>query len=185
MVPEHEHLVCRNVPPGDAIGDQRRGLALEDIRLDKLGPIHEHASAPEFHLVAAHRDHPVGVRYSDSNHAARPWYSWMSPPSRSRRRTSCVLTGEAVSVKAVTYSPDEVVVRKADAACDELATELARVARSAVTTADAARAQGLDPLTLRTLALDSGAGASLLQVAPLPNRHSYSLEGPRWPDDDY
>ena len=29
----------------------------------------------------------VGVRYSDSNHAARPWYSWMSPPSRSRRRT--------------------------------------------------------------------------------------------------
>ena len=36
---------------------------------------------------------PVGVRYSDSNHAARPWYSWMSPPSRSRRRTSRGLTG--------------------------------------------------------------------------------------------
>ena len=48
------------------------------------------------------------------------------------------------------------------------------LARSAATTADEARAQGLDPLTFRTLALDSGAGANLLQVAPLPATHSYS-----------
>ncbi len=57
---------------------------------------------------------------------------------------------------------------------DALATELATLARSAATTADEARAQGLDPLTFRTLALDSGAGANLLQVAPLPSAHSYS-----------
>ena len=63
---------------------------------------------------------------------------------------------------------------EAEAARDELETELSRVARSAATTADAARAQGLDPLTLRTLALDSGAGANLLRVAPLPGHHSYS-----------
>ena len=40
--------------------------------------------------------------------------------------------------------------------------------------ADAARAAGLDPLTLRSIALDSGAGANLLEVAPLPGRFSYS-----------
>ena len=42
----------------------------------------------------------VEVKYSDSNHAARPWYSWMSPPSRSRRRTSRVLTGTGTGTQA-------------------------------------------------------------------------------------
>ena len=36
--------------------------------------------------------------------------------------------------------------------------------------ADAARARGLDPLTLRAVALDTGAGANLLEVLPLPER---------------
>jgi len=40
--------------------------------------------------------------------------------------------------------------------------------------ADQARAAGLDPLTFRTIALDSGAGASLLAVAPVPAGFSYS-----------
>ena len=40
--------------------------------------------------------------------------------------------------------------------------------------ADEARAQGLDPLTFRTIALDTGAGANLLDVAPLPGAFSYS-----------
>jgi RecB family exonuclease len=56
----------------------------------------------------------------------------------------------------------------------DLATELARVAEAAALTADEARARGLDPLTMRTLALDSGAGANLLEVAPLPPSFSYS-----------
>ena len=63
---------------------------------------------------------------------------------------------------------------EAPAARDDLAAELATLARSAATTADEARAQGLDPLTFRTLALDDGAGANLLQVAPLPGKHSFS-----------
>jgi hypothetical protein len=33
-----------------------------------------------------------GDRKPGFDHAARPWYSWMSPPSRSRRRTSRGLT---------------------------------------------------------------------------------------------
>ena len=40
--------------------------------------------------------------------------------------------------------------------------------------ADEACAQGLDPLTFRRIALDDGAGANLLGVAPLPRTHSYS-----------
>ena len=45
---------------------------------------------------------------------------------------------------------------------------------SAVAGADAARAAGLDPLTLRTVAADAGVGANLLAVAPLPGSFSYT-----------
>ena len=40
--------------------------------------------------------------------------------------------------------------------------------------ADQARALGLDPLTFRTIAMDTAAGANLLDVAPLPGHFSYS-----------
>ena len=63
---------------------------------------------------------------------------------------------------------------EAAAARDELTSELESLARSAATTSDEARSLGLDPLTFRTIALDDGAGANLLQVAPLPDKHSYS-----------
>jgi hypothetical protein len=36
---------------------------------------------------------PRGDRKPGFDHAAAPWYSWISPPSRSRRRTSRGLTG--------------------------------------------------------------------------------------------
>jgi superfamily I DNA/RNA helicase/RecB family exonuclease len=52
--------------------------------------------------------------------------------------------------------------------------ELRRVAEAAGLAADEARRRGLDPLTMRTVALDSGSGANLLQVAPLPHAFSYS-----------
>ncbi len=48
------------------------------------------------------------------------------------------------------------------------------IGRSAAMSADQARAAGLDPLTFRTVALDSGAGANLLAVAPVPGHFSYS-----------
>ena len=51
---------------------------------------------------------------------------------------------------------------------------LAEIGRSASMAADAARAAGLDPLTLRHVAGDGGAGANLLQVAALPAKFSYS-----------
>ena len=92
------------------------------------------------------------------------------PTARERRLALRLRASELVGLMEATSLDDP----EAEDARDQLETELSRVARSAATTADAARAQGLDPLTLRTLALDSGAGANLLRVAPLPGHHSYS-----------
>src|SRR5664280_1570010 len=78
-----ERLV--EMPPTE---DERPVEALGPHRLDHALGVRVGVRGPD-----RRSDHPVGVRYSDSNHAARPWYSWMSPPSRSRRRPSRGLTG--------------------------------------------------------------------------------------------
>jgi len=57
---------------------------------------------------------------------------------------------------------------------EDLTAELVTIAGDSAGGADQARADGLDPLTFRAIGLDSGAGANLLQVAPLPARFSYS-----------
>ncbi len=92
------------------------------------------------------------------------------PSARERRLALRLRASELVGLMEATSTTDP----EAPAARDDLATELTTLARSAATTADQARAQGLDPLTFHAIALDSGAGANLLQVAPLPRTHSYS-----------
>ena len=92
------------------------------------------------------------------------------PSARERRLALRLRASELVGLMEATNATDP----EAPAARDDLATELTTLARSAATNADQARAQGLDPLTFQAIALDSGAGANLLQVAPLPGRHSYS-----------
>ena len=92
------------------------------------------------------------------------------PSARERRLALRLRASELVGLMEATDAGDP----ETAAARDGLETELATLARSAATTADEARAQGLDPLTFRTLALDDGAGANLLQVAPLPRTHSFS-----------
>ncbi len=92
------------------------------------------------------------------------------PSARERRLALRLRASELVGLMEATSAMDP----EAPAARDDLAVELTTLARSAATTADAARAQGLDPLTFHAIALDSGAGANLLQVAPLPRTHSYS-----------
>jgi superfamily I DNA/RNA helicase/RecB family exonuclease len=52
--------------------------------------------------------------------------------------------------------------------------ELGEVGERAGMSADASRAAGLDPVTLREIAGDSGMGSNLLEVVPLPPRFSYS-----------
>ncbi len=92
------------------------------------------------------------------------------PSARERRLALRLRASELVGLMEATSATDP----EAPAARDDLATELTTLARSAATTADDARAQGLDPLTFHAIALDSGAGANLLQIAPLPRTHSYS-----------
>ncbi len=92
------------------------------------------------------------------------------PSARERRLALRLRASELVGLMEATSATDP----EAPAAREDLANELTTLARSAATTADQARAQGLDPLTFHAIALDSGAGANLLQVAPLPSRHSYS-----------
>ncbi len=92
------------------------------------------------------------------------------PSARERRLALRLRASELVGLMEATSATDP----EAPAARDELATELTTLARSAATSADEARAQGLDPLTFHAIALDSGAGANLLKVAPLPRTHSYS-----------
>ncbi|MEO6197375.1 MAG: PD-(D/E)XK nuclease family protein, partial [Dehalococcoidia bacterium] len=52
--------------------------------------------------------------------------------------------------------------------------DLTRTGQAVGMAADKARADGLDPLTFREISLDSGPGANLLEIAPLPPKFSYS-----------
>jgi DNA helicase-2/ATP-dependent DNA helicase PcrA len=66
------------------------------------------------------------------------------------------------------------------AARERLTADFAALAGRATGMADEARAHGLDPLTMRVVALDSAAGANLLDVAPLPRTFSYSQVDTYW-----
>ncbi len=92
------------------------------------------------------------------------------PTSRERRLALRLRASELVSLLEATTTDDP----EGDAAREALAADLAGVGRTAAMTADEARAAGLDPLTFRAIALDTAAGANLLQVAPLPGHFSYS-----------
>jgi DNA helicase-2/ATP-dependent DNA helicase PcrA len=92
-------------------------------------------------------------------------------PSPRERRTALRLRAAEVVSLLEGVAPD---VPEAEAARSGFLGELAGLGVSAVAGADAARAAGLDPLTLRTVAADAGVGANLLAVAPLPTRFSYT-----------
>jgi RecB family exonuclease len=95
----------------------------------------------------------------------------MPLPSRRERRLALRLRAtELIGLLEGTDPADP----ETGAAREGLAGELAAIARAVTTSADDARAAGLDPLTLRDVAGADGPGASLLQVAPLPSRFSYS-----------
>jgi len=55
-------------------------------------PIHAETRLVDFHIDKEALDQR-GDRKPGFDHTAAPWYSWMSPPRRSRRRTSRGLTG--------------------------------------------------------------------------------------------
>jgi hypothetical protein len=92
-------LRCTSIPSGHV------GRALPTARLARTRGA---ATATEY---------PVGVRNSDSSHAARPWYSWMSPPNRSRRRTSACARNRRSTWRSVALDAFEWPAR-----CDHLPT---------------------------------------------------------------
>ncbi len=92
-------------------------------------------------------------------------------PSPRERRTALRLRAEELLSLLEGVAPD---APDAGAERAGLIAQLAGVGEAIVAGADAARSAGLDPLTLRSVAADAGAGANLLAVAPLPGAFSYS-----------
>ena len=92
------------------------------------------------------------------------------PSSRERRLALRLRASEVIGLLEATAAADP----EADDARARFEQQLVDIGRSAAMSADQARAAGLDPLTFRTVALDSGAGANLLSVAPVPGHFSYS-----------
>jgi RecB family exonuclease len=92
------------------------------------------------------------------------------PTAREQRLTLRLQAVELLSLLEGTQPSDpESAVARA-----HLADEVRAVAEAVAAGADSARARGLDPLSLRAAALDSDAGANLLDVLPLPSSFSYS-----------
>ena len=92
------------------------------------------------------------------------------PTARERRLVLRLRAAELVGLMEATAASDP---EAADARAAYEA-RLVEIGRAAAMSADEARAAGLDPLTFRTVALDTGAGANLLRVAPAPSGFSYS-----------
>ena len=83
------------------------------------------------------------------------------PTARERRLALRLRASELVGLLEATDG----AWPEAEAARDRFATELAGTGRAAMMEADEARAAGLDPLTFRSVAADTGVGANLLACA--------------------
>jgi len=92
------------------------------------------------------------------------------PTKRERRLELRLRAAELVGMIEATDGADP-----EDAAARATFTQqLAEVGERAALGADASRAAGLDPITLREIAGDSGTGTNLLEIVPLPGHFSYS-----------
>ncbi len=131
------------------------------------------AATPAAEAVARGDGGPDDGATGDGNgdDAARAVERIVALPSPRERRTALRLRATEILSLMEGIAPDD---PEAASARPALAAQLAGVGEAVAVTADAARAAGLDPLTLRTLSADAGAGASLLAVAPLPAAFSYS-----------
>ena len=92
------------------------------------------------------------------------------PTKRERRLELRLRAAELVGMIEATdgADPEEAAARAA------FEMDLARVGERAGMDADASRAAGLDPITLREIAGDGGAGTNLLEIVPLPRHFSFS-----------
>ncbi|HUQ77531.1 MAG TPA: ATP-dependent DNA helicase [Patescibacteria group bacterium] len=94
-------------------------------------------------------------------------------PVPTAREARLTLRLQAVELLSLIEGTSDTDPESADARV-AVAAELGEVAAAVALDADSARARGLDPLSLRAVALDTDAGANLLDVLPLPSSFSYS-----------
>jgi len=145
--------------PSAFIGDVRDGASDDVVVVDRTGK-----------AADATNDDGAVTRTLDSVAVTLVRRVMPLPTRRERRLELRLRAAELIGLLEGTAAADP----EADEARESLASALATVGRSAAMEADQARALGLDPLTFRTIALDTAAGANLLDVAPLPGHFSYS-----------
>jgi DNA helicase-2/ATP-dependent DNA helicase PcrA len=120
--------------------------------------------------VAAGGDDANGVDAAPADPLAALRRTMPVPTAREGRLT---LRLQAVELLSLLEGTDQANPEAAGARA-AAADSLRGLAEAVADDADSARARGLDPLSLRAVALDSGAGANLLDVLPLPSSFSYS-----------
>ncbi len=158
--------------PSRFIGELREGAGAELAVIDRTVGTVAPTVAPDDELA----DDEVGADVEPDGLAAAVAAVrrvMPMPTARERRLALRLRASELVGLMEATGG-EGVEPAETDAARRGLEADLAGIGRAAALSSEAARAQGLDPLTFRSVALDSGAGANLLQVAPLPGWHSYS-----------
>jgi DNA helicase-2/ATP-dependent DNA helicase PcrA len=148
--------------PSPFVGELREGAGPELVEVDRT------AMAETGPAAAGAGDGTAADRAGDG---AASIARIVALPSPRERRTELRLRAGEILTLLEGVAPGD---PGADAARAALVAQLAGVGEAAIVTADAARAAGLDPLTLRTVTADAGAGASLLAVVPLPPAFSYT-----------
>jgi len=155
--------------PSAFIGEVREGAQDDLVVRDRTGKAAGAAGAAG--QAGDDDDEATDDDATDDDAAATLVRRVMPLPTRRERRLELRLrAAELIGLLEGTTADDP----EAHAARDRFASDLVTIGRSAALEADEARALGLDPLTFRTIALDTAAGANLLDVAPLPARFSYS-----------
>ena len=162
--------------PSQFVGELREEAGPELLEHDRSAAVATDTEAGADHDAegehAAEADaREDGAGDAGSHAGAHAVASIVALPSPRERRTQLRLRAtELLSLLEGVAADDP----EAAAARAALVAQLAGVGEAVTVSADAARAAGLDPLTLRTVAADAGVGASLLAVAPLPSAFSYS-----------
>ncbi len=159
--------------PSAFVGEVREGAGDDLIVVDRTPVIDYFGELSGPGVGQEDDDEPVdGVDGAVSTASAAALVRRVMPlPTRRERRLELRLrAAELVGL----MEGSAVDAPEAEGARAGFESDLAAVGRSAAMEADEARAAGLDPLTFRTIALDTAAGANLLDVAPLPSHFSYS-----------
>ncbi len=156
------------------VEELREGAGLELIQVDRTVPSTTGATASPDGEEGEGEAGEAGERQTGDTAgpaATTALERIVALPSPRERRTALRLRASEILSLLEGVDPAS---PEAAAARAGLAAELAGVGEATLLGADAARAAGLDPLTLRTVTSDAGAGASLLAVVPLPGAFSYS-----------